>query len=437
MKYASKYSWNKHNDQPRKIRDKNFKRKLYLLAAYPTLKILLTSLLLPFIAIILIFKKRCIMNQVVNNIGLCVNPDYPLDSKISPSISQLQDMVAELGVDNILIRIPLQDYDNIEKYFDFLNSFSEKKILINILQDREHIDDLDLTKQRLREIFNRTATLTKHYQIGNSVNRRKWGFISQDEYFQFFKVAQNLKENEFPDIELIGSNIIDFELPYFIRSLLHWWPIKYDGVAVQLYVDRRGSPENTQFGCNTISKINWFSSIINLSRKSKKKLFITETNWPIEDTIPFAPAKGNCMVSEELQTAYLVRYYLMVIATGQVSKCYWHQLVAPGYGLVDNRGTELRKRDAYYSFKTLIQLTKGQTTRSYSEKNNLYRLLFETTTGTVEAIWAHKKTVSIKVEPHIHVVDLLGRKIQHNDGMITVCKNVTYLIDETNNRTSA
>jgi len=37
-----------------------------------------------------------------------------------------------------------------------------------------------------------------------------------------------------------------------------------------------------------------------------------------------------------------------------VSKLYWHQLVAPGYGLVDNRDKAIRKTPAFYKFKQLI-----------------------------------------------------------------------------------
>ena len=40
--------------------------------------------------------------------------------------------------------------------------------------------------------------------------------------------------------------------------------------------------------------------------------------------------------------------------TNKVGKLYWHQLVAPGYGLVDNRDGVVRKTPAFYKFKQLI-----------------------------------------------------------------------------------
>ena len=33
---------------------------------------------------------------------------------------------------------------------------------------------------------------------------------------------------------------------------------------------------------------------------------------------------------------------------------FWHQLIAPGYGLVDNRDGKIRKTEAFYAFKKMI-----------------------------------------------------------------------------------
>jgi len=40
--------------------------------------------------------------------------------------------------------------------------------------------------------------------------------------------------------------------------------------------------------------------------------------------------------------------------TNKIGKLYWHQLVAPGYGLIDNRDGVVRKTPAFYKFKQLI-----------------------------------------------------------------------------------
>ena len=427
---TSSYLWSEFSDQPYKIRDVKFKRKLYVLSLYSSLKVFLTSLLLPVFSIFFAFNKRSLMGREINSIGLCVNVDSPIPVKTSPSNEQLVAMVEELGVTDLLIRIPLGDFDNIESYFSLIDRFPDKNVLVNILQDRQHVNDFSLAKSRMREIFLRLHKNVNSFQIGNSINRRKWGFVSQDEYFKFFKVAQDLKKAEFNSINLLGGNIIDFELPYYIRSLFHCSSIFYNGVATQLYVDRRGAPENKQFGFDTISKINFYSLIMRASRKSHNNLYITEVNWPIENMESWAPAQGECMVSEPLQAAYLVRYYLMMIATGRVTKCYWHQLVAPGYGLVNNLGGELLKRDAYYCYKFLIKIFAGGTTRHFSEKNKLFRLAVETDEANVQALWTNDHDIVVDIEPGQTVINMRGEPVLLNEDLsLCISGDVVYLID--------
>ena len=48
-------------------------------------------------------------------------------------------MIEELSVNNFLVRIPLADFENIEKYFTFIKQLHHKNILVCLLQDREHI----------------------------------------------------------------------------------------------------------------------------------------------------------------------------------------------------------------------------------------------------------------------------------------------------------
>ncbi len=100
------------------------------------------------------------------------------------------------------------------------------------------------------------------------------------------------------------------------------------------------------------------------SWKAKGALWISEINWPLKDTGNFSPCKGSVLVDEQIQANYLTRAYLMAIASGQIRTCYWHQLVAPGYGLVDNRGDEAIRRPSYHAFKALNSL--------YNEANILH-----------------------------------------------------------------
>lgn len=433
LKSHSIYKWDVFSDQPEIIKNKTAKRQLYRLGAIGSIKTFLAALLVtPLAFFIFLLGKRTLKHSKINNIGLCINIDQPLPSKAAVTSSQLQQLTEELGVDNLLIRLPLADIENLQTHIDFIKTFKNKNLLINILQDRRHIENPSLLHTSLKNIFTALDGTCSTYQIGNAVNRRKWAFISLDEYFNFFHTAQHLQQQEFPHIKLIGASIIDFELPNFVRSLFHLQPIKYNATAALLYVDRRGAPENTQMGCDLISKINWFSTLTRLSSKTGNELWITETNWPLESTEPFAPAVGECMVSEQLQAAYLARYYLLMFASGKVTLCYWHQLIAPGYGLIDNREQQHKKRKAFYAFKLLIQLFNNAEVTDYVEnkKTGLYQLTVKNSQGSVLAVWANGAALNYTLGDHKQIIDITGNAVTADKNkQIFIDDNVSYILD--------
>ncbi|MFY9082454.1 hypothetical protein OU980_10405, partial [Aliarcobacter butzleri] len=160
------------------------------------------------------------------------------------------ELVEELQVKNLIIRLPLCDIKNIDSYVDFAQSFnktSKKNILLNIMQDRENIENHKLLKENLELIFIKFGSFVSEFQIATTINRAKWGFFSVKEYVNFYKVAQNLKDEKFPNIKLLGPSVIDFEYYYNVRAMFNFEDIKYDIVSSLLYVDRRGSAKNKQY----------------------------------------------------------------------------------------------------------------------------------------------------------------------------------------------
>jgi hypothetical protein len=264
-------------------------------------------------------------------------------------------LLKELGVQNILLRCKLWEMEKLDELLAFIQQHTDKKITLKILQDRENIEDLKLLEKNLEIIFSKFDGLILRYEIGSTINRSKWGFFSVDEYNRFFQVAFRLKKEKFSHIELIGGGVIDFEYHFTAHTLFNFFNFKYDGVSTLLYVDRRGAPENTQLGFTLSDKIAWLSTMLWLSPKTAKKLHITETNWPLSGTAPYAPTSEKECVSEEEYANYMLRYYLLAFASQQVDSVAWHQLIAPGYGLVDNRDGKIRKTEAFYSFKELIK----------------------------------------------------------------------------------
>ena len=365
------FEWDKFSDQPYPIRDKKAKKEIYKKTIFDTLKMLFVNILLfPLILIrfvIALFEKKEIKTDHFFGLGITLGTDKKL--------------VDELGIKELLIRLPLSDIENLSKYKTFIEQFNGYNILVNILQDRRHVEDEELLKKSITDIF---QTLNVHkYQIGNAINRKKWAFFTMDEYMSFYKTIQDIRDDKFKEIKLIGSSVIDFEYHFSVRTLFNFYKIHYDTFSTLLYVDRRGSPENSQMGLDLVKKIKLLYAMVSLSPKSSNKIIITETNWPISNTAPYAPTSEKECVSLEDYTLYMVQYYLLALSTGMVEKVYWHQLIAPGYGLVDNRNG-IEKYPAFEAYKTMVKLLKDAKLVS-SEANYMK---FKKKDKIIEVFWS-------------------------------------------------
>ena len=430
---SSSYKWDYHSNQPHTLKNKKLKNKIFFLAFFSNLKIVIATLYAILVAPYFFLRDKKTYENKIDSFGLCVNLDKPIESQKTISNIELISMIDELSVQNILVRIPLSDFENIENYIGFIEQLKDKDILVCVLQDRQHIIDKHLTKKRLDFIFSRLEDKVEVFQIGNSINRKKWAFLSVDEYFTFFKIAYDLRGNKFPKIKLLGGNIIDFDIPFFSRSVFHLKSIYYDGIASQLYVDRRGGPEQKQYGFDTLNKIKAYAALAQASKKTANKLFITEVNWPLIGMKNWAPAE-DYLIDESQQSSYLVRYYLLMLATGMVKKCFWHQLVAPGYGLVNNLDEKIIKRDAYYCFQNLIAMLSGGTTKKMIREKNLFCLVVEKEETLIEAIWSSEGSANFKSNPKQKIFDIRGKVIDTKKSpIIKISGEVIYVVNQKEN----
>jgi|TARA_X000000950_G_scaffold38167_1_gene40705 hypothetical protein len=427
------YSWDYHSNQPHVLNNKKLKRKIAFISWFANLKVLFASTYALFIGPFFYPSNKDFFEKKIETFGLCVNLDKSVESQKIINNDELIEMIDELAVDNILVRIPLGDFENIEKYINFIKKLKEKEVLVCLLQDREHIENKLLTKQRLEHIFTRLSDKVKIFQIGNAINRKKWAFVSVDEFFSFFKIAYDLKRKKFPKIKLLGGNIIDFDLPFFARSIFHFKSIFYDGIATQLYVDRRGGPEEKQLGFNTLSKIKAYAALASASRNTSNELYITEVNWPLQRMGRWSPSE-EYLIEESLQSSYMIRYYLLMLASGKVKKCYWHQLVAPGYGLVNNLNGLIEKRDAYFCFKHLIKILSGGKTKKFIQEKKLYCLIVEKENTIIEAVWSIDGNAYLKSNLSQKIFDIRGKVLEKgNSPIIKITGEVIYIEKQKNN----
>jgi len=396
------FKWDNHSDQPYQLKDKQFKtqmRKKELLSLVKTFSTALV--MIPIALVSMPFIKR---KEVKAKNFFSIGVDYQREPE------KTLELLDELGVQRILLRFKLWEMDSLDRLKAFILKNSNRKIILKIIQDRENIEDLELLKNNLRTIFLELNALIDIYEIGSTINRAKWGFFSVREYNQFYKVAYTLKKEEFTDIKLIGSGVIDFEYHYTAHTLFNFENYKYDGTSALLYVDRRGAPENTQLGFNISDKLALLSTMVWMSSKTKHSLHITETNWPISKTAPYAPTSEYECVSEELYADYMLRYYLLTFASQQVDSLSWHQLIARGYGLVDNIDG-FRKRSAFYTFKYMLQILNNAQFLRLDIKRDYYILQFLTNNKVLQIHWSLKET-TLKNEEFFDVFDMNGKPIK-------------------------
>ncbi len=348
------YSWHP-SDQP-DILKKADKKLLRKGRGFDFVKLLLTNFFwFPYLFLKFLLVKGETKASIPDYkfYGLCVNLDKG---------EEQTSLVEELGVKSLQIRFFLSDMENIDRYIEFAKSFgNDKEILVCVIQSREHIENSELLANDIKVVFEKFSSITNEFMIGNAINRIKWGFVTIEEYLAFFETIQKVRDENFPKLKLIGSSVIDFEYHFTIRTLFNSYKIHFDKLASLLYVDRRGSPKNTQYGLFDLkNKVEFLDTIVQSSSKCESQIYITETNWPLQGTAPYAPTSEKECVSEEEYAIYMCEYFDIVAKTKKIEKVFWHQLVSAGYGLVDNRYGKLRKTKAFYEFKKMIENIKNE-----------------------------------------------------------------------------
>jgi tRNA A-37 threonylcarbamoyl transferase component Bud32 len=274
---------------------------------------------------------------------------------------ELLEAVEDLGLEHVLIRLHpwAERHDDEEALARELHARGHS-LAFALPQNRDLVRDPERWRDAIEELAARFTPFGRHFQIGQAVNRSKWGIWRYDEYEPLVAMAREAFA-PYPEAEILGPAVIDFEY-YATAALLNmpWRPgLELDSVASLLYVDRRGAPERRQLGLDTVGKVTLLKAIAETARNSGAGSWITEVNWPLWEG-PHSPAGRKVSVDEETQANYLVRYYLLALGTGLVERVYWWQLVARGYGLVaPQEDGGLRRRPSHRALATLSHQLLG------------------------------------------------------------------------------
>lgn len=300
--------------------------------------------------------------------GVCLRP-WP------EAPEALLALVEQLGTRHLLLRLhPWQEDHRPEEELAAELSRRGYDLTFALPQNRELVRDPARWRASLACLGERFTPYGKRFQIGQAINRSKWGVWNLRDYVELARGAEEVLRR-YPGVELLGPAVIDFEYHLTIAVLnLPGAGFHFDAVSGLLYVDRSGPPEGRQLGFDAVDKVRLLRAIADTGVNCRKgqegtvgqegavgegRCWITEMNWPLWEG-PHSPAGRNVSVDEDTQADYLVRYYLLTLGTGLVERVFWWQLVARGYGLVDpGEAPEGRCRPSFLALRTLLRELEG------------------------------------------------------------------------------
>jgi hypothetical protein len=401
------FRWNPYADQPHNVatRSERFRHHFRYLSSYFSLVAANLKKVFPGWPLYREYRKRMYHKPV--ELG------RPFALSLSPVEGRSADVVQsflETGIRQSLVRIPSWEQDRLQSYEAFIDRLvsNHVDITIALLQQRDDVLDPSRWNNFVDRIFSLFKGKSSFFEVGHAWNRTKWGVWNYKEYLSLARPARDLAQKH--GVKLIGPAVIDFEFHLYPPVLEE---IPFDKVSSLLYVDRVGAPENKQFGWDTASKLALLKATVDICSPENRDLWITEFNWPLKGTGKYSPASGKPNVTEEEQADFLVRYCVLALASGFVERIFWWQLVAPGYGLIDNREGGWRRRPGYFALKTLVRMLEGSTFQEKIPDPQAMIFVFTKGDNRIAVCWTTGSEFDFNFPGEIKgVTDRDGRDIQ-------------------------
>ena len=215
----------------------------------------------------------------------------------------------------------------------------------------------------------------KWVEFLHAANRVKWGVWTYAGLRPLLAVLPELRAMR-PDVEFAAPAVIDYEwdwlagaLPLVPRSCRPG----FSGapLALGLYLDRRGAPENEQGRSDGVRKLRRMRAVA-AGPSGAPLAVVTEFNWPLAGTGEWSPVgspyvspgvrRGDPSVGEKDAARFAVRWFLLGVCSGHASAMAFWSLAARGFGLVDPGtvpGAEWRRRPAFLALKFLFSFLRG------------------------------------------------------------------------------
>jgi hypothetical protein len=347
-----------------------------------------------------------------NGVGIALRPR-------SEDPEGLLETLEDTGVRRVMLRLHAWESDRREEE-ELAAELARRgyDISFALPQNRDLVRDLERWGSAVEEIAARFLPFGNHFQIGQAINRSKWGVWTYREYLNLVARASAILRSR-GDVVIMGPAVIDFEFQATAAVLnMSHQGVSFDVVSSLLYVDRRGAPENAQLGFDSPMKAALLKAIAETSRNGSGRCWITEVNWPLWEG-PHSPAGRTVAVDEQAQADYLCRYYLLMLASGMIERVYWWRLVARGYGLVEPRSDGgLRRRPSHVALKVLErELGGGRFERRLETSADSRLLLFSDRQERPVAVgWALAGSAWVNLpRPAMAALDRDGKPVRIDD----------------------
>ena len=332
------FAWDDRQDQPAIISDSKLKRQLrqgswrYHAVAAASIGLKLPSVGWHYL------RRRALgasRNHIREMVGVSIDP-------FKYSLTQQLELIEQLSVEHIQFRLFPNREQDFDQAFAAAQQCLDRGLSVHLVlpQQRSLVTQPALWRERCQSIHQGLPESSRlSLQLGCAINRLKWGCVHPGEYLQLVDASYDC----FPGRQVLGSSVIDFEPLLTAETLFHRRPWQFAGNAALLYVDRRGAPENKQYGYfDTRRKIQLLAAMTRASSRCTNELWLTEVNWPLRGHEGYAPAGDEVCVDEASAADYLASYLRIAWQSQQVQRVYVWQLLAQGYGLVDPRDGRLR-----------------------------------------------------------------------------------------------
>lgn len=335
------------------------------------------------------------------------------------------------------------------------------QVALHLVAPRREVESLETMEGQerwrrfLRDTLGRFGERAEFFEIGSTVNRRRWSGFTVPLFLRAWDIAW--EEAQSRKVLLAGPNVTDFE-PFYNLPILHALRRRERPPAIHtdnLFVERATEPEafDHKILGHTLAPLLKYNAVKKASLLGAigrwagvARTFSMHVSWSLRRIRRVLEA------AEEQQADYVTRYCALMAASGGVRRVYWGPLIGQREGLIDDGTTffpdvfhvtfygrangkvsDYRTRPAFHAFQTVIRLLSGTTfTRKIPTATTLEILEFQSATHFLHVVWCrngHCAAASDCYTPgtlaEAEVLDRDGKRLGSAPGLFT--QRPTYL----------